>query len=78
MLGRPPYIPLEEEDEEEKKEEGAEVSSPFTLSVPRSPVLPAGERCSHEASRASCSPQEPTTTSLPDGVRMKISYMDRT
>lgn len=74
VLGRPPYIPLEEEEDEEegKKEEGAEVSSPFSLSVLHSPALPAGERCSHETSRASCSPQDPTTTCLPDGVRMKI------
>uniref|UniRef100_UPI0037E7B79D rho guanine nucleotide exchange factor 12 isoform X2 n=1 Tax=Semicossyphus pulcher TaxID=241346 RepID=UPI0037E7B79D len=64
VLGRPPglpQIPLED-DEEGEKEEGAEVSTPSTLSAPHSPALPGGEQCSPMTST-----QEHMTSSLNDG-----------
>uniref|UniRef100_A0A3Q3GVR9 DH domain-containing protein n=1 Tax=Labrus bergylta TaxID=56723 RepID=A0A3Q3GVR9_9LABR len=62
VLGRPPglpQIPLGEE-EEEVKEDGAEVSTPSSLSAPHSPALPGGEK-----GNPACSP------SLADGVSKK-------
>ncbi|XP_070699506.1 rho guanine nucleotide exchange factor 12-like [Pempheris klunzingeri] len=64
VLGRPPglpHIPLEAEVEEEKGE-GAEVSSPSSVSGQLSPALPGGERCG---------PQEHIASSLPDGGENK-------
>uniref|UniRef100_A0A665U8X0 Rho guanine nucleotide exchange factor (GEF) 12b n=1 Tax=Echeneis naucrates TaxID=173247 RepID=A0A665U8X0_ECHNA len=49
VLGRPPGLPqIPLEEEEDAKEEGADFSTPSSLSVPTSPVLPGGERCSQE------------------------------
>ncbi|XP_040006687.1 rho guanine nucleotide exchange factor 12-like isoform X2 [Xiphias gladius] len=66
VLGRPPglpQIPLEEDEDE--KEEGAEVSPPSSLSVPHSPPLPGGEKCS---------PQEHITSPPPDGMENKTRH----
>ncbi|KAM6983451.1 rho guanine nucleotide exchange factor 12-like [Tautogolabrus adspersus] len=70
VLGRPPglpQIPLGEE-EEEVKEEGAEVSTPSSLSAPHSPALPGGEKCSPVTSNPACSLRELISPSLADGV----------
>ncbi|KAG7516818.1 rho guanine nucleotide exchange factor 12-like isoform X1 [Solea senegalensis] len=75
VLGRPPglpHIPLEEEEGEEEgeekemeKDDGAEVSSPSSHSVPNSPALPGVERRSPSTSRNNN--QENITSFLPDG-----------
>ena len=73
VLGRPPglsHVRLEEEEEEEEeKEKGAEVSS---LSAPNSPVLSGVEQSGHMTCSSSCSHQEATGSSLPDGVRLPV------
>uniref|UniRef100_A0A665U9A7 Rho guanine nucleotide exchange factor (GEF) 12b n=1 Tax=Echeneis naucrates TaxID=173247 RepID=A0A665U9A7_ECHNA len=63
VLGRPPGLPqIPLEEEEDAKEEGADFSTPSSLSVPTSPVLPGGERCS----------QEQVTPPPPDGDESKL------
>ncbi|XP_053297394.1 rho guanine nucleotide exchange factor 12 isoform X1 [Pleuronectes platessa] len=67
VLGRPPglpQIPLEEEEEGEG-DEGAELGSPSSLSVPHSPLLSGVEPCS---------PQEHSASPLPDGDEIRTTH----
>ncbi|XP_070773277.1 rho guanine nucleotide exchange factor 12-like [Enoplosus armatus] len=80
VLGRPPglpQIPLEDGEEGGEEEEGALVSTPFSLSGPHSPALPGGEQCSPVTSSTSCSPQEHITSSLPDGDENKSTHSQK-
>ncbi|XP_034461521.1 rho guanine nucleotide exchange factor 12 isoform X1 [Hippoglossus hippoglossus] len=66
VLGRPPglpQIPLEEDEGE--GDEGAELGSPSSLSVPHSPLLSGAEPCS---------PQEHSASPLPDGDESKTTH----
>ncbi|KAM8742308.1 rho guanine nucleotide exchange factor 12 isoform 2-T2 [Acanthopagrus schlegelii] len=70
VLGRPPGLSHVRLEEEEEKEERAEVS---TLSAPNSPVLSGVEQSGHMTCSSSCSHQEATSSSLPDGHESRTS-----